>query len=667
MKDIGAGTYQVFGPIGISMSGGGSRAAAFHLGTLEYLQRLGLLKDVEMLSSASGGSFVAAKYACMLSEELKVKQVSREDGEEVYAEFFDDFFNLFFEESYFHLRDTRAIKKVVESVGRERAEDLCNYKIPSGRYALVNIAADLYAETFLRSGKGRPYLFKELLDPPEKGYPLKHVILNATDYHRGVAFRFSSNPDTYIGNVYLYKEGNGQLDFTDFSGLIREECKAIRMADIVAASSCLPPLFEPMGFPDDFAWPNGEIPTTIKKLCSYRISDKTDIRTPIPLMDGGLYDNQAIESVMLADRDLTLEGLNELLLADKWGEEKKGSTEEFPAHDLPLGMFIVSDAQKKGVDDGRYDYNYMRNNRLFGTHGQGLRLFSVIVGALVFQLSLTAVVIFDIVESIGDFKNPGFANLLLLPAQLISVVGVTLFFIIVIFGIKKIWAASENIPQVGRKAWCGFFRIRYQWLIDAVCFRLSSTLTTIFDVLLKRTRDLGYFAFYGDRFYHKKRVSNLLYRLTPGEVARESKGCEEWEKVKNLFKPSIRLQEYVQHANNVGTRFWFSERKPWEQPCLVSAGQATICFSLAQHIVRVHGGDLAEYPDTIKEIWDQLVTDWDSLNEHPYSLLKERVRALKQKEPDCGQVITCIEPNVKKNPQRRSGLIRALQLSKRKR
>ena len=101
------------------------------------------------------------------------------------------------------------------------------------------------------------------------------------------------------------------------------------------------------------------------------------------------------------------------------------------------------------------------------------------------------------------------------------------------------WKSSKNIPQVGRKVWGGFFRLRYAWVVDAICFRCWSSWSTIFDVLLKRTRDLGYFAFYSDRFYHKKRVSNLLFRLTPGERTDVLEGAEdEWKKVMDLFQPS---------------------------------------------------------------------------------------------------------------------------------
>lgn len=49
--------------IGLALSGGGYRAAAFHVGTLKALNKLGLLKDIDVISSVSGGSITAAYYA----------------------------------------------------------------------------------------------------------------------------------------------------------------------------------------------------------------------------------------------------------------------------------------------------------------------------------------------------------------------------------------------------------------------------------------------------------------------------------------------------------------------------------------------------------------------------------------------------------------------------
>ena len=49
--------------IGLALSGGGYRAAAYHIGTLRALHRLGILNKVDVISSVSGGSITAAYYA----------------------------------------------------------------------------------------------------------------------------------------------------------------------------------------------------------------------------------------------------------------------------------------------------------------------------------------------------------------------------------------------------------------------------------------------------------------------------------------------------------------------------------------------------------------------------------------------------------------------------
>ena len=53
--------------IGLALSGGGSRAIAFHVGCLRALHDLGILDKVTVLSTVSGGSVLGALYA--LSEE----------------------------------------------------------------------------------------------------------------------------------------------------------------------------------------------------------------------------------------------------------------------------------------------------------------------------------------------------------------------------------------------------------------------------------------------------------------------------------------------------------------------------------------------------------------------------------------------------------------------
>ncbi len=49
--------------IGLALSGGGSRAMAFHLGCLRALDDLGILERIGVLSTISGGSVIGALYA----------------------------------------------------------------------------------------------------------------------------------------------------------------------------------------------------------------------------------------------------------------------------------------------------------------------------------------------------------------------------------------------------------------------------------------------------------------------------------------------------------------------------------------------------------------------------------------------------------------------------
>ena len=45
--------------IGLALSGGGFRAAIFHLGIIRRLEELGIMKDVDVISAVSGGSIIA--------------------------------------------------------------------------------------------------------------------------------------------------------------------------------------------------------------------------------------------------------------------------------------------------------------------------------------------------------------------------------------------------------------------------------------------------------------------------------------------------------------------------------------------------------------------------------------------------------------------------------
>ena len=57
------------GKLGLALSGGGFRAALFHVGVLAQLAEQDLLRFVSVISTVSGGSIIGAFYY------LKVKQL----------------------------------------------------------------------------------------------------------------------------------------------------------------------------------------------------------------------------------------------------------------------------------------------------------------------------------------------------------------------------------------------------------------------------------------------------------------------------------------------------------------------------------------------------------------------------------------------------------------
>src|SRR5882672_4606382 len=66
--------------LGVALSGGGFRASLFHLGVLRRMAELDVLRDVETLSTVSGGSIIGALYVMLLKGRIDAKgDLTRED------------------------------------------------------------------------------------------------------------------------------------------------------------------------------------------------------------------------------------------------------------------------------------------------------------------------------------------------------------------------------------------------------------------------------------------------------------------------------------------------------------------------------------------------------------------------------------------------------------
>ena len=245
-----------FEHIALSLSGGGFRAAAFSLGALKLLAEADLLKNVHMLSTISGGTITGAYYA--------VNAKKKKTFAEIYRELYG-------------ILEKDEIVNIALDVLEKKEVD-----VPSGRQNIILSFAEAYDRELFHEEKFGIFRKGEKGDcVDEKEFHLKEIIFNATDFESGIAFRFQKSMGrSRIGNRYNH--------------ITKEQAKNVRMADILAASACFPGGFEPIGIPDDFKWDNREI---------YRSLQKTLKGVNVPLMDGGVYDNQGCDSLLMANKN----------------------------------------------------------------------------------------------------------------------------------------------------------------------------------------------------------------------------------------------------------------------------------------------------------------------------------------------------------------------------
>src|SRR5919106_6811668 len=141
---------QPFDEIALALSGGGYRAAAFHLGTLDMLHRLNVLQSVHVLSTVSGGTLTGLKYALSVTE----------------GKSFEDFYRDFFH----FLTSTNVIREGLNELKPPR-RSLFGGQMPS----LIRSAAQVYASPQMLGDK----TFGVLLN--NQTSRLREVSFNATE------------------------------------------------------------------------------------------------------------------------------------------------------------------------------------------------------------------------------------------------------------------------------------------------------------------------------------------------------------------------------------------------------------------------------------------------------------------------------------------------------
>ena len=98
--------------IGLALSGGGFRASIFHLGVIRRLEELGIMKQVAVVSSVSGGSIIAGYYIIEMEKRLRERRKEIENApqtiDKVRLELFEEIAHDFFGALDHNLR-TRAL------------------------------------------------------------------------------------------------------------------------------------------------------------------------------------------------------------------------------------------------------------------------------------------------------------------------------------------------------------------------------------------------------------------------------------------------------------------------------------------------------------------------------------------------------------------------------
>ena len=289
------------GKFGLGLSGGGFRASLFHIGVLAKLAELDLLRRVEVLSCVSGGSIIGAHYYLEVRRLLQSKadaDITREDYVDIVQRIERDFL--------------AGVQRNIRT--RILAEWWTNIKLVFSRtYTRTNRAGELYdRELFAHvpgdapapGGKapstrhldelyvtpcGEDKSFHPKYDNFRRAAKVPILVLNATTLNTGHNWQFTAS---WMGEPPALQDT--EIDASDrlrrmYYRQAPERHQKIRLGDAVAASACVPGIFEPL-------------------IMEGLFPDRT-----LRLVDGGVQDNQGIAALL--DQDC-----NVLLVSDASGQ-----------------------------------------------------------------------------------------------------------------------------------------------------------------------------------------------------------------------------------------------------------------------------------------------------------------------------------------------------------
>ena len=514
--------------IALSLSGGGFRAATYHLGMLSYLNHLKtkdgttLLDQVSAVSTISGGTLTGLWFILRKSQGWSNEKM---------------------------LRELYSLLTTSDVCGRACTEFLCS---ENKNHSLIREMVRIYDEEIFQGAT-----LGDLMEKIED-ISIDDFSANATEFINSKEFRF------LVGKKYIKANGRTSQGIIGnaLCRLPRDIASQVLLAEVFAASSCFPGGFEPLFFPRDFQ--------LSKKAENADYVAKAKV---LPLMDGGVVDNQGIEPInLIRDR-------------------------------RDLDLFIISDA---GCGHGS-TFGYEESSKWERVN---IHHINVALNIIILAMAL---------------------SLIWVPSGFWSgfVVGITLIFLtlrvatalISRFKLKKL---AKDVPFSFN--WKDLLTIPLGKYVDIVKSRALSLIEMTNRVFMTHIRALNYDTIYGDERWQNRRIMNALYELCPDKKWDKHLAADE----KPLMEPSQAVVDNSVLAASMGTTLWWSDehRQQGMPDVLVSTGQYNTCWNLLEFIYRLrrNSDNVGPGTDAIVALQETLEADWERFKQDPHWMLKENLK-----------------------------------------
>lgn len=534
--------------IALTFSGGGFRAAAFALGSLSLLQRIKfeqgtLLDQVSILSTVSGGTITGARYT------LGKKR--------------NESFQTIYEGLYSFLSNSNLIIEALDHLAQEK-----NWKSERVRN-LITAFSDIYDQKLFDGAR-----FGELMTDAE-GATFRHLSFNATDFANGLQFRFQ-----WSEKIINPAEGEPERGIigNNFLRVPYDFARDIRLADIMAASSCFPGGFEPINFPDDF------------KFSAVKNGDLLDQnKYPVGLMDGGIVDNQGIEPVLLAESRM-----------------KKNIPGDVTQNAIDL--IIVCEVASPTMEGFKASQQH--------TSGWWKSLTPRIIGivnAIFWVLSLIGIVW----SFMGNCRP-----LMIVFSMLFTFTNVVWWLYRVAGkGLRGSGVPDEFLAPLGK-----LLRLKLFIYQNLLMNRYNSMLMLTMSVFLKHVRRLNYRTLYADKSWANRRIMNAIYELKTSERNTVDNKVKNGL-LSNVLLPSTLIQENSDLAASMGTTLWFTKKELDEDKMLdaiIACGQYNTCWNLLEyiHLLKLNSDNTNSAHKQLIACEDQLMGLWRKFQMQPKGMVE---------------------------------------------